>query len=60
MFKFNSVSLRWEIGLALAFKVLVLWALWFAVFRHDPAASKPSVAELFTPTQASAELERSP
>jgi hypothetical protein len=66
MFKFNSLSaamasrhgLRREIGAALVFKVVVLWALWFLVFRHDPAVQRPTVAELFTPAPSSASLEK--
>jgi hypothetical protein len=66
MFKSNPLSnvfagrhgLRWEIAAVLAFKVVALWALWFLVFRHDPAVQKPSVAELFAPPPASAQLEK--
>lgn len=67
MFKSISLSnasggrhrLRFEIAAVLAFKVVVLWALWFLVFRHDPAVPRPQVAELFTPAHVSADLEKS-
>lgn len=36
-----------EIALALAFKVVILTALWFAVFRPVPEAPKAAVADLF-------------
>ncbi|HYE34815.1 cytochrome oxidase putative small subunit CydP [Methylocaldum sp.] len=40
--------LRWEIALALILKIVLLSALWFAFFRHDPNAPKPAVTELFS------------
>lgn len=46
-----SRSLRWEISLALALKVVLLTALWFAVFRHPPDAPKAQVADLFAPAR---------
>ena|GEM_PF-754268 len=40
--------LRWEIGLALLIKILLLTALWFLIFRwQDPPASKPDIADHF-------------
>jgi hypothetical protein len=66
MFKSISLSnasggrhgLRFEIAAVLVFKGVVLWALWFLVFRHDPAVPRPSVAKLFTPAHASAQSEK--
>ena len=38
-----------EIAIALAFKAVLLTALWFAVFRPDPRQPKPQVSDLFQP-----------
>jgi hypothetical protein len=40
--------LRWEIGIALLIKILLLIGLWFLIFRWmDKPATKPDIAELF-------------
>jgi hypothetical protein len=40
--------LRWEIGLALLIKILLLTALWFLIFRwQDRPVSKPDIADHF-------------
>jgi hypothetical protein len=40
--------LRWEIGLALLIKILLLIGLWFLIFRWmDKPATKPDIAEHF-------------
>lgn len=41
--------LRWEIGVALLIKVVLLTGLWFLIFRwQDRPATKPDMAEHFT------------
>jgi hypothetical protein len=52
--------LRWEIGIALLIKVLLLIALWFLIFRWmDKPVSKPDIAAHFalpaTPTDISSQ-----
>jgi hypothetical protein len=49
--------LRWEIAAALLFKVVLLGVLWFVVFRHDPAAPRPPVTDLFSPGPISASVQ---
>ncbi|QPK63362.1 hypothetical protein IVG45_21600 [Methylomonas sp. LL1] len=40
--------LRWEIGVALLIKIILLTGLWFLIFRWmDKPAGKPDVAEHF-------------
>lgn len=40
--------LRWELGLALMIKVILLIGLWLLIFRwQDRPASKPDIAERF-------------
>jgi hypothetical protein len=41
--------LRRELGLALAFKIAALAALWLAFFRHDPNVPRPDRADVFAP-----------
>lgn len=43
----GRLRLGQEIALALTLKVILLGALWFAVFRPDPQAPKAAVADLF-------------
>jgi hypothetical protein len=44
----KSNRLRWEIGIALLIKIILLVGLWFLIFRWmDKPASKPDVAEHF-------------
>lgn len=43
--------LRWEIGVALFIKVLLLTALWFLIFRwQDRPTTKPNIADRFSLT----------
>ena len=40
--------LRWEIGIALLIKIILLTGLWFLIFRwQDRPPSKPDVAKHF-------------
>lgn len=40
--------LRWEIGMALLIKIVLLTGLWFLVFRWpDKPADRPDIAERF-------------
>lgn len=40
--------LRWEIGIAVLLKIILLTGLWFLIFRWpDTPVSKPDVAGLF-------------
>jgi hypothetical protein len=40
--------LRWEIAVAMLIKIVLLFGLWFLIFRwQDRPASKPDVAEHF-------------
>lgn len=44
----KSSLLRWEIGLALLIKILLLTALWFLIFRwQDRPSTKPDMANHF-------------
>ena len=40
--------LRWEIGLALCFKLIFLVWLWFACFRADPSRPRANMDDLFS------------
>ena len=56
----KSSLLRWEIGIALLIKILLLIGLWFLIFRwQDRPANKPDVADIFAlpATQAIAPTE---
>lgn len=49
-----------ELALALAFKLVLLTALWFVLFRPRPDMARPEVADLFAPApQSSVYLEQS-
>ncbi|MDD2724545.1 MAG: hypothetical protein PHH59_11060 [Methylovulum sp.] len=50
----NKTPLRWEIGLALLLKIILLTGLWFLLFRwQGRPAVKPDIAAHFAlPTQA--------
>lgn len=50
--------LRWEIGIALLIKILLLLGLWFLIFRWmDKPAAKPDIAEHFDlPAAASSDF----
>jgi hypothetical protein len=41
--------LRWEIGIALLIKIILLTGLWFLIFRWEgqPAPAKPDIAQHF-------------
>lgn len=44
----KSSLLRWEIGVALLIKILLLTGLWFLIFRwQDRPVSKPDIADHF-------------
>ncbi|WKJ92359.1 hypothetical protein QZJ86_09505 [Methylomonas montana] len=44
----KSSLLRWEIGIAMLIKILLLIGLWFLIFRWmDKPTSKPDIAEHF-------------
>ncbi|SMF96661.1 hypothetical protein SAMN02949497_4067 [Methylomagnum ishizawai] len=49
-----------EIAYALGVKVLLLMALWWAVFRPQPGAAKPDVADLFQPGPLSPPHQENP
>lgn len=54
--------LRWEIGIALLIKVLLLIGLWFLIFRWmDKPAGKPDIAAHFDlPAAASSDFSSQP
>jgi len=49
----GPAGMRWEIGLVLIIKFLLLGILWFVIFRADPAQPRPSSAALFAATAVS-------
>ena len=45
-------QLRWELGVALLIKIILITGLWFLIFRwSEKPAVKPDVAQLFAPAQ---------
>lgn len=61
----KASRLRWEIGIALLIKIVLLVGLWFLIFRWmDKPASKPDVAEHFalpaSPAVAAADRSSQP
>ncbi|MEF3076274.1 cytochrome oxidase putative small subunit CydP [Methylobacter sp. Wu1] len=42
--------LRWEIGIALLIKIILLMGLWFLIFRWEgkPSTGKPDIAQRFS------------
>ncbi len=57
----KSSLLRWEIGIALLIKVVLLVGLWFLIFRWlDRPASKPDIAEHFAPPVVTTDFSSQP
>jgi len=46
--------LRWEIGIALLIKIILLTGLWFVIFRWEgkPSPAKPDIAQRFSLSSA--------
>jgi len=48
--KLQKYGLRWEIGVALLIKIVLLTGLWFLIFRWpDKPTAKPDIAAHFLP-----------
>lgn len=53
--------LRWEIGIALLIKVILLTGLWFLIFRwQDKPATKPDIAAHFALPAGQADFSSQP
>jgi hypothetical protein len=54
----NTLRLRWELALALALKIILLFGLWWILFRwQDRPIEKPDIAVHFALPISSSNLE---